>query len=142
MNLHIILASHGSLAEGMLSAVKMIAGTQKHVDAFGLDTYATPQNVNDEVIKIIQQFPNDRFIILCDIQCGSIHNQLVQLCENEKICLVSGINLSFVLALVLADPASLDAEGIKRLVEEAKENIVYFDKATIYQADQEEDGLW
>ena len=142
MKIHFIIASHGCLAEGMLSAVKMIAGTFENVDAFGLDTYATPQNVNDEVEKIIKQFPNDTFIILCDITCGSIHNQLVQLCANENISVVSGINLSLVLALVLADPNSLDKEGIKKLVEEAKENIAFFDKDTIIQSNIEEDELW
>ena len=142
MRVHFIIASHGSLAEGMLSAVKMIAGTFDHVNAFGLDTYATPQNVNSEVEKIIAQFPNDQFIILCDITCGSIHNQLVQLCEKENVSVISGINLSLVLALVLADPNSLDAQGIKKLVEEAKDNMAYFDKQAILEANVEEDELW
>ena len=142
MGLHIVLASHGSFAEGMLSAIQMIAGTFKHVDAFGLDTYITPQAIYEEVEKIINQFPDDRFIILCDIKCGSIHNRLIEFCASENVSLVSGINLSLVLALVLADPESLDAEKIQSLVEEAKENIVYFDKKVLYQSEKEEDDLW
>ena len=142
MGLHIVLASHGSFAEGMLSAIQMIAGTFKYVDAFGLDTYVTPQAIYEEVEKIINQFPDDRFIILCDIKCGSIHNRLIEFCASENVSLVSGINLSLVLALVLADPESLDAEKIQSLVEEAKENIVYFDKKILYQSEKEEDDLW
>ena len=42
---NLILASHGSLAEGMLSAANMIVGDIEGVDAYGLDTYHSPQDI-------------------------------------------------------------------------------------------------
>ncbi len=142
MGFQMILASHGSLAEGMVTAVKMIAGTYANVSAFGLDTYQTPQQINDEVKKKMAEYPKDLFVIVCDIKCGSVHNQLVQHCEQERVMLVSGMNLALVLELLLCPQEMMSAEFVKGAVERAKENIMYFDKATILEANEKEDELW
>lgn len=142
MSIQIVMASHGSLAEGMKSAVKMIAGDYDNLHAFGLDTYATPDKVNDEVKKLIQLYPNDHFVILCDIKCGSVHNKLIQYCNNDHVCLVSGINLALVLTLILTNQDVLDKETILNIMDEAKENIMYFDKETIFKESNKEDDLW
>lgn len=47
----LILASHGSLAEGMKSALKMILGESIQMDAFGLDTWEQPQAILEEIKK-------------------------------------------------------------------------------------------
>ncbi len=140
MKLQINLASHGSLAEGMLSAVKMIAGTPAHVHAYGLDTYGTPQAVYDEIVKSIDEEATT--ILVCDIKCGSIHNQLIQLCDRENVWLISGMNLALVLSLVLLNPEVASKDDVIKIVEESKENIVYFDKQTILESQLTEDGLW
>ena len=52
---NIILASHGSLAEGMLSAVRMIVGSTQGIAAYGLDTYKTPQDIYQLLKEQIEQ---------------------------------------------------------------------------------------
>lgn len=140
MGTRLLLASHGSLAEGMLSAVEMIAGTQEKMKAFGLTMYHTPNKVKEKVLEEIQQHPEDRFIICCDIKCGSIHNILVELCADERVCLISGMNLALVLTLSLSP--DMDKEQLVHSMEEAKDNLMYFDKETILNSNLEEDKLW
>lgn len=41
----IILASHGSMAEGVLSAAKMIMGDCEEIQALGLDRYESPAEI-------------------------------------------------------------------------------------------------
>lgn len=142
MSIQIIMASHGSLAEGMKSAVKMIAGDYANLHAFGLDTYATPDCIGDEVDKIMVANPESVFIILCDIKCGSVHNKLIQNCNKENVCLISGINLALVLTLILTNEDKINRETILSIMEEAKENMMYFDKETIYKENNKEDDLW
>lgn len=143
MSIQIVMASHGSLAEGMKSAVKMIAGNYDNLHAFGLDTYATPDKVSEEVNQLIQKYPNDRFVILCDIKCGSVHNKLIQYCANDKVCLISGINLALVLTLILTNEDDVNRETIVNIMDEAKENIMYFDKETIFkESNKKEEDLW
>lgn len=142
MENHLIIASHGSLAEGMLSAIKMIAGEQEYVSAYGLDKYQTPNNIYNAVKQEIDKNPKDHFIICCDIPCGSVHNALVVLCENDNVQLVSGINLGLILSLVLANPEDLTRETMLNMIEEARKNLMYFDKEAILASNLKEDDLW
>lgn len=140
MGTRLILASHGSLAEGMLSAVEMIAGKQEKMRAYGLSTYQTPAKVREKVQEELDQYPEDHFLILCDIKCGSIHNILVELCADERVALISGMNLALVLTLSLSP--DMEKDQLIKSMEEAKENLMYFDKETIMSSNLEEDKLW
>ena len=62
----LILASHGSLAEGMKSALKMILGESIHMDAFGLDTWEQPQAILEEILKIRSSDPEEELIVIYD----------------------------------------------------------------------------
>lgn len=140
MNTQIILASHGSMAEGTASAVKMIAGEQPNVSAFGLDTWETPDAVREQVEQVIAAHPEEYVVILCDIKGGSVHNRLMDLCMRDQVSVVSGMNLALVLALVLS--SDLDGDEVKRTVEEAKENLEYFDRQSFQNTNEEEEELW
>lgn len=140
MKTRIILASHGSLAEGMLSAVEMIAGKQENIQAYGLDTYQTPEKVREKVVENMMAHVDDSFIILCDIKCGSIHNILVELCAQDQVCLISGMNLALVLTLAISQ--GMNKEQLLHSLQEAKDNIMYFDKDAIMNSNLEEDKLW
>lgn len=140
METRMILASHGHLAEGMLSAVEMIAGKQERISAYGLTTYQTPGKVKEKVIEEMRAHPQDRFIICCDIKCGSIHNILVELCEDTRVALISGMNLALILTLALSPDMGKDQ--LISSMEEAKSNLMYFDKETILNSNLEEDKLW
>lgn len=142
MGVQIVLASHGSLAEGMQSAVKMIAGEYGNIHAFGLDTYQTPDAIDTEVEAIIENHKEDQFIILCDIKCGSVHNKLIRHCQKDNVVLISGINLVLVLSLVLVMKSELNREEVLNIVEESKENIMYFDKEIIFAENSKEEELW
>lgn len=140
MGTRIIISSHGSLAEGMLSAVEMIAGKQENMRAYSLATYQTPGNVKEKVQEDLDHYTQDRFLILCDIKCGSIHNALVELCIDERVTLFSGMNLALVLSLAIKP--DMEKENMIACMEEAKENLMYFDKETILNSNLEEDKLW
>lgn len=60
----LILASHGSLAEGMQSALKMILGDACEASAYGLDTWEQPQNILEEIKKLRKESLDEEFIIL------------------------------------------------------------------------------
>ena len=73
MKVRIILASHGSLAEGMQTAVRMVIGSMAdEILAFGLDRYETPQNIRKEISLAMEREPDDRYLIFCDIKGGSV----------------------------------------------------------------------
>lgn len=141
MSAQIILASHGSMAEGVVSAVSMVIGEQPCVSAFGLDTWETPEAIKEQAEGVIAAHPDDYIVVLCDIKGGSVHNRLMDLCARDNVSVVSGMNLVLVLSLAL-DADDLDVDTIKEHMAEAKENLAYFDRHSFEIASGEEDELW
>ncbi|WP_270395634.1 PTS sugar transporter subunit IIA [Mediterraneibacter massiliensis] len=140
----LILASHGSLAEGMKSALKMILGESIHMDAFGLDTWEQPQAILEEILKIRSSDPEEELIVLCDVKGGSVCNCMLQLCTDPKICVVSGMNLGLALELAMAPGGVSYKEEIEMAIKETNEGIQYFDHTVIKRLTEEEEGdaLW
>lgn len=141
----LILASHGSLAEGMKSALKMILGESIHVDAFGLDTWEQPQAILEEILKIRRSDPEEELVVLCDVKGGSVCNCMLQLCTDPKICVVSGMNLGLALELAMLAGGVSCKEEIKRAIKETNEGIQYFDHTEtkrLTETEEEGDALW
>lgn len=142
MKYQIILASHGSLAEGVESAVKMIAGKHDNLFAFGLDKWKTPQAIDEQVEKIIKDHKQDGILILCDIIGGSVHNKLVNRCVTNNAIVISGINLGLVLDLVLTPDEYMNEEKIINSFNKATKAIGYYNQSSFTKKEKEEDSLW
>ena len=141
METNIILASHGSMAEGTASAVRMIAGEQPKVRAYGLDTWETPVSIKAEVEAFLDTHPDERCVIVCDLKGGSVHNALMELCVRRNVAVICGMNLEIVLSLVFADDTN--ADEVRAILEDAKGNIEYFDYESFKNtAGEEVDELW
>lgn len=141
MNAQIILASHGSMAEGVVTAVNMVIGEQPCVSAFGLDTWETPETIKEQVEQVIAAHPGEYIVVLCDIKGGSVHNRLMDLCARDNVSVVSGMNLVLVLSLALAAD-DLSVDKVKELMEEARDNLAYFDRHSFETESGEEEDLW
>lgn len=129
----IILASHGSLAEGLYSAAKMIAGQCEAVSAYGMDQYGSPESIQKKIKDQIAQNTEDEFIILCDIKGGSVHNQLFMLCTQKNITVLTGANLSMLLNLVMESENENTMEIISETVDIGRSNIDTFNCKTLQE---------
>lgn len=146
MKTHIILASHGSLAEGMVTAVRMvIRDLADDILALGLDQWETPQVIRAKVELLMKEHPQDQYIILCDIKGGSVANELMTLCIRSGVTLVTGMNLALVISLVLRIQNGMvcGKEQVDEILEEVVAGICCYDASDFKQSDQEGDGeLW
>lgn len=95
----LILASHGSLAKGMKTAVKMIVVNDERIEDYNLDKYDTPLDIKKEVEKEVVKCQDDEFILMTDIKGGSVFNELVKLCVYPNVILVSTMTLPMVLEI-------------------------------------------
>ena len=141
----IILASHGSLAEGMHSAAKMILGDHHCIHAYGLDRYETSQALLEAVQREVTDAADDEILILCDIKGGSVHREMLQLLNvKEDIRIITGMNLGLLLELCVSSLDTNDPNSIARILEAGKNDIICFDKAlvTSMKERKEVDSLW
>lgn len=140
----LVLASHGSLAEGFKSAANMILGNDNNIQAYGLDQWVTPKSILDEVRKEIKKSPETEFIILCDLKGGSVHSCMMELLEHTGISIFTGMNLTLVLELAVLGEEDVILGEHDKVMEISRDNIRFFNKQMLEQIKEEEgeDKLW
>ncbi|MEF9967203.1 MAG: PTS mannose transporter subunit IIB [Longicatena sp.] len=141
----LVLASHGSLAEGMKSAAEMILGTCEKISAYGLDTYKNPIDIYDIVEKQISSDENNEYIVLCDINGGSVHNQMIHLCSHKNVYLLTGMTLSMVLEITLESTELKTQKLLEKVIDNAHKNMLIFNYQSVLKRIKEEtedDKLW
>lgn len=117
----IIVATHGKLAEGFMTSIKLIGGNTSNM--VFLNAYVENTNI-DEDIKEIMKMPVDEEIIVCtDLLGGSINQKFIPYLGRENFYLVTGINLAFVLGLSMYD-GEISKSLLEKMIEECKEQMI------------------
>lgn len=133
----LILASHGDLSKGMLNSVQMIVGNV----ADDIETYSLypGENPNDYVAKLKEEIDisQDEYLIVCDIKGGSVYNAMVQLCVNERVQVISGMNMNLVLEIVIGRNAG--NINLEQTIQNGKDGIEIENLKTLSSVIEEED---
>lgn len=141
----IIVSGHNQFADGLVSAMTLIAGTQEQVHSVNfLEEYSTDdlkQHMEDEMKNM-----GSRILILTDLQGGSPYNVSVVIKSehsDKEIEVLSGTNLALLLACVFAGETDAPlAEVAEDAVAQAKDGMGYFKLARKEAlAEDEEDGI-
>lgn len=99
----VVLVGHGSLAQGMLDAAKLILGPQEDVQAFGLSPGEDPAGFADVVRRVRQSVNSGCVLVLADMLGGSPANATATVmgeCPNTRA--VTGVNLPMLLEVLLS----------------------------------------
>lgn len=115
----VILISHNKLADGVLAAIKMIAGDQIDAQAYGLMPGQNPDVKASEIEATIA--PETHTLILADLFGGSMANAAARLSTMPNVRLITGLNLALALQAVLEHPWT--DEEIQKSIARAQENI-------------------
>lgn len=120
----VLVVSHSNLCKGFKDALEMILGQSSSVEYLGLDEdgidffYQSLKNKIDELKK-----GSDEILVLADLFGGSPFNRvLIEASKDEKIKLISGVNLPMVIEAVMNETSKLD-EVILQIIESGKDSI-------------------
>lgn len=120
---NLILASHGDLSKGILNSTMMITGDlHKNVETFSLYPGENPLDYANELKNRIMR-TKDTWIIIADIQGGSVHTALLQLTSLDNVIVFSGMNLNLVLGIMLDDYEDLSEDHLHTIIDEARAGI-------------------
>lgn len=141
----LILASHGSLARGMKSALNMIAGENNQVKDFNLDNYDSPDEIEKEIEEMILEDKKNEYIIITDIKGGSVCAAVSHLCRYDNVNLVTTMSLPIVLEVALkleSEEKAIDL--LNRIVPSALGNCEILNRSIIYKliSERKEDLIW
>ncbi len=123
----VILASHGSMAAGMLDAVRMIYGESGNLAVIGLEDSDNLNEWGKELKKMIELFPMG-VLILADLFGGTPCNQCLlntveRVKNREAVSLIAGMNLGMVLE-VLSQRETAEFDELTVIAKEAGKSAV------------------
>lgn len=117
----IYIATHGEMSIGIKDSLRLIAGeSADQITAYSLKP---GENAQDFILKIEERlinYPEKQIIILGDLYGASIVNNMFSLARYENAVLLSGVNLSMALQILLDGSKWLDNETINFIIEESK----------------------
>lgn len=121
----IIIATHGELANGFKSALKIIVG---EVDKLKIiNCYTTPEfNLDQMIVNIMSNhhFDKEDLIVCTDMMGGSVNNGFVKYLGQYPFHLITNINLAFLVDLLLT-PGELDEAKIMEKVNDHLVSVKY-----------------
>lgn len=121
MRIGVILASHGTFAQGALGAVEMIAGAQPDVVALALTAEKSLEAFEDEFVAAYDKLADvcGLVVVLCDIYGGTPFNVIAR-CQLRGMKMVAYTGLSMPVAVeLLLTRDGLDSEEAVRAQLEA-----------------------
>ena len=116
---NIVLVTHGSFAEGILTSLKLVYGNTENTASVTITASESIQEILSMIRKRIDEFKNDDpVVIITDIAGGSTTQAALEaLSYKDNISLLTGLSLGLLLEVVLADFTDSKAENIEILNE-------------------------
>lgn len=115
MHIKILIIMHGDLAQNLINTVSDIMGKKEELSAFDIDRCLSSETIKEELSKIVDGFIKDNSIlILTDILGGTPTNVSLPYLKNERIEIVTGVNLPMVITAVNKKD---ELKDIKKLAE-------------------------
>jgi len=96
----ILIITHGDLAEALISTAELIIGNLKMTRGISIWPQESREEVKDRIQSEMTKVNNgDGVVILTDIFGGTPTNQSLPLVKPEKVGVVTGVNISMLLAI-------------------------------------------
>lgn len=139
---YVFLVSHGELAHGMHTALKMLSGESREdvlsvglEDGMGADVFV--ENVK-KCLSVVSE--DDEILLFADLAGGSpltnAANTIAELGLMERTVMIGGMNMPLALSAVLMKDTMETADLVEMLIPEAREELKRF-QITAEESDDE-----
>lgn len=138
-----IITGHGDFAQGLMSALEMIAGPQNATQAviFHEDDAATFGNrLAQAVDEALAQFGS--VLVCCDLMGGTPFNQAMLAAADKPVEIVTGCNLGMLLELTSSQSSVSSAQELAQIAQDAgKESVAHISPSQISAHKDNQDSL-
>ncbi|MFV0394331.1 MAG: PTS sugar transporter subunit IIA [Coprobacillaceae bacterium] len=127
-NKEIVIATHGELAEGLVSALQIIVGELSNVKTIcGYIDADFDLEQAIEKLMIEHDFENKDLVVCTDMMGGSINNGFVKYLGRYPFHLITNINLAFLVDLLLSQ-VEISGTMLDQKVQEDLVTVKYVNK--------------
>ena len=128
---HIVVATHGYFAKGILDSIKLICGEQENITYFcayvdGESMEDGDSEITNKLENLLDSFPKeDEVVVLVDLLGGSVCNEFIKLTGRRPFHLIAGLNLGLLMQFVFTSE-ELTKEKINEIARMIKNCLIYF----------------
>jgi PTS system mannose-specific IIA component len=115
--IHIIVVSHGRLAEELVNSAAMIVGEIKDVESLCLFPDDSADSFRQKLDKLVNGLKDQEVLFLVDLHSGTPGNLAAGYLQNTNIECVTGVNLPMLLEAVFLRERVSASELAKKLVD-------------------------
>lgn len=144
-----IVATHGSMSDGILDAANLIIGTTENIEPLSLYQGDDVQALNGkylDAIKAVDQ--GEGLIVFTDLASASPYNQAVLAVnsltaeQKEKTYVIAGVNLPMVIEAInqrmIGTPVK---EAVNAVINQGQQSLVVWTAADTENDDEDEDDF-
>ncbi len=114
----IVVITHGNLSEHLLATASLIMGEAKDVHAVTFTARESLDSLRQKAVSAIEQYRADGCLVMTDIMGGSATNVCVELMKNERVEVLTGVNLPMLLEAI-GYREGADLKALARKVQES-----------------------
>lgn len=120
----IIIATHGTYAAGIKSAMEVIMGERPNVHA--VCCYTSDQPAEELLRAALSHIPEEDVLVVCtDLFGGSVNQKVLGEFVRENTHIISGVNLPALLELAVLEPEEVTADTLRKIITNARQELCY-----------------
>ncbi|NOW05183.1 hypothetical protein [Clostridium beijerinckii] len=136
----IILISHGDLAKGMAQSAQMITGKKTNLSYYGLYPGEHPSEMINTIKNEAISSQENNYIVVADILGCSVCNAAMELINLENVKVISGMNLSLIINLLLS--SEISDEILNEKITNAQNGIKLFSSIIVIKQNDDENEFF
>ncbi|MCI7239662.1 MAG: PTS sugar transporter subunit IIA [Anaerococcus sp.] len=139
----VIVVSHASLASGVYSAIKMIAGEFENVRVLEFKENDNLEELDQKIKDAYEELSSyENVLVLADLAGGTPFNRSVMsIGDKANVRVIGGLNFAALFTAINSVSSDLD-EAVREVIDEAKGSIMAYEVETISNDDVEDiDGI-
>lgn len=124
---HIVIATHGELADGLVSAARVICGEEatKEIKTFMIRSETNIEEIDQEIQEYLSLDRDGEYFVMTDLYGASPCISMVKALRDREYRLVTGVNLGMILEVLVNKNKPL-AELEEKAIHAGKEGVGTF----------------
>jgi len=125
----LIITGHGLYASGLRSSLELLAGPNEDVHFLDFPAEMTEQGLKQRMEEVIQSFPEEELLFICDILGGTPYKNAAILANvTDRIEVVAGCNIGSILEVIFQKDHMPLVDLADLVVDSSKKYTVRFEK--------------
>lgn len=124
-----IIATHGNLAEGFKSSLKVLMGKDISDKIITINGFTEDKNPKETIKNFIATADdNDKLIIFTDWFNGSINQSCITQMSKNGVYVITGINLPIICEVITSAEVSgidIDEDFLRNVISNARNELIY-----------------